>query len=224
MASSCDPRCWALSSVVESGWAEEEEIKSKYKLFKKNVEKIGSQREDETNGVVHDRPPHVELRVSGIISNGPYILVLDCDMYCNDPTSAQQAMCFHLDPHMSPSLAFVQYPQIFYNVSKNDIYDGQARSAYKTKWQGMDGLRGPLLSGTGFYLKKKALYGKPNDEDEFLLEPKNCFGLSSKFITSLSSVHSKGDSLDAVLEEARLLASCTYETNTLWGKEASFIY
>lgn len=65
------------------------------------------------------------------MSNAPYILVLDCDMYCNDPLSAKQAMCFHLDPSISNSLSYVQFPQIFYNVSKNDIYDGQARSAYK---------------------------------------------------------------------------------------------
>lgn len=73
----------------------------------------------------------MQLRVSGIMSNAPYILVLDCDMYCNDPISAKQAMCFHLDPKMSDSLSYVQFPQIFYNVSKNDIYDGQARSAYR---------------------------------------------------------------------------------------------
>ncbi|CAL5337490.1 unnamed protein product [Camellia sinensis] len=73
------------------------------------------------------------LRVSGIMSNGPYVLVLDCDMYCNDPTSARQAMCFHLDPEISRSLAFVQYPQMFYNVSKNDINDNQSRSTYKMK-------------------------------------------------------------------------------------------
>ncbi|KAK7841933.1 cellulose synthase-like protein g1 [Quercus suber] len=71
------------------------------------------------------------LRVSGVISNGPYLLVLDCDMYCNDPTSARQAMCFHLDSQLSHSLAFVQFPQVFYNISKNDIYDGQTRTAYK---------------------------------------------------------------------------------------------
>lgn len=65
------------------------------------------------------------------MSNAPYALVLDCDMYCNDPSSAKQAMCFHLDPKLSDSLSFAQFPQIFYNVSKNDIYDGQARSAYK---------------------------------------------------------------------------------------------
>ncbi|KAF3955668.1 hypothetical protein CMV_019135 [Castanea mollissima] len=140
------------------------------------------------------------LRVSGVISNGPYLLVLDCDMYCNDPTSARQAMCFHLDSQLSHSLAFVQYPQIFYNISKNDIYDGQARSAYK--WQGMDGLKGPLLSGTGFYLKRKALYGKPNQEDMFLSEPEKNFGTSSKFIHSLKGNNEQfiGFSYDCLLE------------------------
>ncbi|THG08517.1 hypothetical protein TEA_002150 [Camellia sinensis var. sinensis] len=66
-----------------------------------------------------------------MISNSPYILVLDCDMYCNDPSSARQAMCFHLDPKMSPSLAFVQFPQKFHNISKTDIYDSQLRSTFK---------------------------------------------------------------------------------------------
>ncbi|XP_052206381.1 cellulose synthase-like protein G3 isoform X2 [Diospyros lotus] len=170
------------------------------------------------------------LRVSGLMSNGPYLLVLDCDMYCNDPTSAKQAMCFHLDPEVSPSLAFVQYPQIFYNVSKNDIYDGQARSAYKTKWQGMDGLRGPMLTGTGYYLKRKSLYGSPNNqEDVFLHNPENNSGLSSKFIASLkgtSEHHTNGEGLlpDTVLEEARNLASCTFEKGTKWGKEIGYSY
>lgn len=75
----------------------------------------------------------LQLRVSGIMSNAPYIVVLDCDMYCNDPTSARQAMCFHLEPQISSSLGFGQYPQTFYNLSKNDIYDGQGRSAYKLR-------------------------------------------------------------------------------------------
>ena len=72
----------------------------------------------------------LQLRVSGLISNSPYILILDCDMYCNDPTSAQKAMCFHLDPKISPTLAFVQFPQRFHNISKNDIYDSGLRSTF----------------------------------------------------------------------------------------------
>ncbi|CAK9152168.1 unnamed protein product [Ilex paraguariensis] len=170
------------------------------------------------------------LRISGIMSNAPYLLVLDCDMYCNDPTSARQAMCFHLDPQMSRSLAFVQYPQMFYNLARNDIYDGQARSAFKTKWQGMDGLQGPAYTGTGYYMKKKALYGSPDQKDEFLLEPAKNFGLSSKFIASLAGgsnkqdIEGKGVVSDAILEEARTLASCTFEKNTEWGKEIGYSY
>ncbi|KAG6423323.1 hypothetical protein SASPL_113717 [Salvia splendens] len=72
---------------------------------------------------------NVLLRVSALISNSPYILVLDCDMYCNDPKSARQAMCFHLDPNLSP-LAFVQFPQRFYTLCDKDIYDGELRFAW----------------------------------------------------------------------------------------------
>ncbi|XP_047335841.1 cellulose synthase-like protein G3 [Impatiens glandulifera] len=163
------------------------------------------------------------LRVSGIMSNGPYVLVLDCDMYCNDATSARQAMCFHLDENMSSSLAFVQYPQIFHNVGKNDIYDGQARSAYKTKWQGMDGLRGPLFTGTGYYVKRKALYGYPNREDIFLREAERNFGWSSELITSLKGENQK-KSYTETLQESKRLTSCIFEEGTQWGNEVGYSY
>jgi len=73
----------------------------------------------------------LQLRVSGFISNAPYFLVVDCDMYCNDPTSAKQAMCFFLDPQTSKDTSFVQFPQMFHNLSKKDIYDSQTRTAFK---------------------------------------------------------------------------------------------
>lgn len=73
----------------------------------------------------------MQLRVSGIMSNAPYVLVLDCDFFCHDPISARKAMCFHLDPKLSSDLAYVQFPQVFYNVSKSDIYDVKIRQAYK---------------------------------------------------------------------------------------------
>ncbi|XP_075489145.1 quillaic acid 3-O-glycosyltransferase CSL1-like [Primulina tabacum] len=169
------------------------------------------------------------LRVSGIMSNAPYALVLDCDMYCNDPTSAKQAMCFHLDPKLSPSLSYAQFPQIFFNVSKNDIYDGQARAAYKTKYQGMDGLGGTVCAGTGYYLRKKALYCSPNHEDEFLLEPEKTFGFSPKLIDSVQALNTKKVNdreilSDSTVHEAKKLASCTYELNTGWGKEIGYSY
>ncbi|XP_071700486.1 cellulose synthase-like protein G2 [Rutidosis leptorrhynchoides] len=168
------------------------------------------------------------LRVSGVLSNAPYMLVLDCDMYCNEPSSAKQAMCFHLDSKISSSLAFVQFPQIFYNVSQKDIYDGQARSAYKTKYQGMDGIGGTICSGTGYYLRKKALYGSPNEQDEHLLNPEDTFGKSTKFMNSLKVNTNEESQMDhfttAILEEAKKLASCSFENSTKWGKQIGYSY
>ncbi|PNX99676.1 cellulose synthase-like protein g2-like, partial [Trifolium pratense] len=165
-------------------------------------------------------------RVSAVISNSPYTLVLDCDMFCSEPASARQAMCFHLDPKISTSLAFVQFPQKFHNISKNDIYDSQHRSAYKVLWQGMDGLDGPLLSGTGFYMKRESLYRnyKIKDTD---FELQEYVGTSNEFIKSLKqnstpNIVNVGSALP--IEETLILASCNYENGTKWGIEVGFLY
>ncbi|KAJ0034611.1 hypothetical protein Pint_24642 [Pistacia integerrima] len=172
---------------------------------------------------------NVLLRVSGVISNSPYMLVLDCDMYCNDPTSARQAMCFHFDPKISPSLAFVQFPQTFHNLSKNDIYDSEIRSIFRILWYGLDGLKGPVLSGTNFYIKREALYGISLQKGLDLIDLKNSFGQSNEFLKSLradhkSSIDDGSDSSSKLLPETKVLASCAYEENSKWGEEASINY
>ncbi|CAL0329494.1 unnamed protein product [Lupinus luteus] len=170
------------------------------------------------------------FRVSGLLSNGPYVLAVDCDMFCNDPSSAKQAMCFFLDPQTSKYISFVQFPQMFHNLSKKDIYDNQSRTAFKTMWQGMDGLRGPGLSGSGNYLNRSALlFGGPNEKDDYLLDAQNYFGKSAMFIESLKVISGQKSAKkdiprDAILKEAQLLASCSYETNTKWGTEVGFSY
>ncbi|XP_061369124.1 cellulose synthase-like protein G1 [Gastrolobium bilobum] len=170
------------------------------------------------------------LRVSGLLSNGPYVLAVDCDMYCNDPSSAKQAMCFFLDPETSKYIAFVQFPQMFHNLSKKDIYDNQSRTAFKTMWQGMDGLRGPGLSGSGNYLNRSALlFGSPNQKDDYLLDAQNYFGKSTMYIESMKAIRGqqttkKNISRDAIIREAQVVASCNYETNTNWGTEVGFSY
>ncbi|XP_027347589.1 cellulose synthase-like protein G1 [Abrus precatorius] len=170
------------------------------------------------------------LRVSGLISNGPYVLVMDCDMYSNDPSSAKQAMCFFLDPETSKEVAFVQFPQMFHNLSKKDIYDSQTRTAFKTMWQGMDGLRGPGLSGTGNYLSRSALlFGSPNQKDDYLLDAQNNFGKSTMYVDTLKAIRGQPNSTrnvskDVSLQEAQVVASCSYEKNTNWGKEVGFSY
>ncbi|KAJ4748864.1 Cellulose synthase-like protein [Rhynchospora pubera] len=177
---------------------------------------------------------NVLLRVSGVITNSPYILVLDCDMYSNDPSSARQAMCFHLDSKLSPSLAFVQFPQEFYNISKNDIYCAELRQ-FKTFWLGLDGLRGPVLSGTNYFVKRCTLYGaRPggmsNSEEKEISRLKHKFGNSDKFCLSLveKSSHDFDEKITTYVspqkENTLTLASCDYENGTQWGGQIGYLY
>ncbi|KAK3429396.1 hypothetical protein EUGRSUZ_E00821 [Eucalyptus grandis] len=170
---------------------------------------------------------NVLLRVSGVISNSPYVLVLDCDMYCNDPSSARRAMCFHLDPTLSPSLSFVQFPQSFHNISKNDIYDSKIRSPFGTLLCGMDGLQGPLIAGTGFYIKRESLYSEPMQEAN-LMDLKAIFGHSNEFIKHVQWSDKLNKNIlsepGTVCRDTEHLASCHYENGTKWGQEVGFKY
>ncbi|KAK0608867.1 hypothetical protein LWI29_037198 [Acer saccharum] len=203
--------------------ADKLKIKEKYDMFK---ECLKSSKEDgEYWGNKRDHPSIIELRASGVISNSPYILGLDCDMYCVDPGSARQAMCFHLDRKITASLAYVQFPQKFHNVGEHDIYDGQLRSAFGMTWYGMDGLTGPVLSGTGYYLKRESLYGHFAREGADLLELKNSFGSSNLFVKSIrQNIVDGGNLSSTLLQEAKVLASSTYESNTEWGEKVGFLY
>ncbi|XVF28661.1 hypothetical protein REPUB_Repub15cG0049500 [Reevesia pubescens] len=173
---------------------------------------------------------NVLLRVSAMMSNSPYILVLDCDMYCNDPTSARQAMCYYFDPQISHSLAFVQFPQTFRNISKDDIYDSQIRSVFKIHWHGLDGLGGPIMSGTNFYVKREALLGSFSTQEGIdLMALKRSFGPSNEFIKTLRQDYNPtllkaGESSGMLLEEVKVLASCSYENQTTWGTKIGFMY
>ncbi|TKW28710.1 hypothetical protein SEVIR_3G346501v4 [Setaria viridis] len=183
------------------------------------------------------------LRVSSLVSNAPYLLVLDCDMSCNSRSSALEAMCFHLDrsPPAPESLAFVQFPQMFHNLSPNDIYTNDLRSFFATRWIGQDGLRGPLLVGTGFYVRRDALYGAmpsaatslPAHGAEFSSmeagELVRRFGHSDDLISSVRNLHlqkppAAGRHRRRLPRDAALVASCAYETGTGWGDEVGFMY
>ncbi|XWS13808.1 hypothetical protein CRYUN_Cryun36dG0070100 [Craigia yunnanensis] len=173
---------------------------------------------------------NVLLRVSAMMSNSSYILVLDCDMYCNDPTSARQAMCYLCDPEISPSLAFVLFPQTFRNISKDDIYDSQIRFIFKINWHGLDGLGGPIMSGTNFYIKREALLGSFSTQEGIdLMALKRSFGESNEFIKTLRQDYNPtllngGESSSMLLEEVKILASCSYENRTIWGTKVGFMY
>ncbi|KAF7028042.1 hypothetical protein CFC21_040020 [Triticum aestivum] len=175
---------------------------------------------------------NVLLRVSSLMSNSPYVMVLDCDMYCNSRSSILEAMCFHLDGRRRADLAFVQFPQMFHNLSTSDIYANELRSIFWTRWKGLDGLRGPILSGTGFCARRDAIYGAlpASSQDQFsgveVGELKRRFGVSNGHIASLRrpGTGSTIVARDALPQDAELVACCDYETGTEWGEEVGFLY
>ncbi|KAL3828702.1 hypothetical protein ACJIZ3_017504 [Penstemon smallii] len=171
---------------------------------------------------------NVLIRVSALISNAPYFLVLDCDHYCNDPTSARQAMCFYFDPKISAKLAWVQFPQSFHNMSEHDIYDGRLHY-YERILIGLDGLRGPNMAGCNYYMKREVVYGPENIQiDVDLNKLEKFFGLSNEFIKSIYNIINKPNLLrdgkvsDELQEEIEFVASSTYDNQTEWGKEVGY--
>ncbi|XP_068665681.1 cellulose synthase-like protein G3 isoform X2 [Aristolochia californica] len=146
------------------------------------------------------------LRVSGAISNAPLILTLDCDMYSNDPQTPRRALCFLVDPNKentsNSNLAFVQFPQRFRQIDKNDIYGCEHKRLYQINPAGMDGLAGPAYVGSGCFFQRRAFYGPP----------------SASFQTEADESERYTDIASAsVLQLAHEVASCTYEQGTSWG-------
>ena len=60
--------------------------------------------------------------MSSRISNIPIILNVDCDMYSNNSKSVRDGLCFFMDEEKGNKVGFVQFPQAFENITKNDVY------------------------------------------------------------------------------------------------------
>ncbi|XP_070671487.1 cellulose synthase-like protein E1 [Malus domestica] len=102
------------------------------------------------------------------------------------------------------------------------------RSALKVLWKGYDGLGGPCVCGTGYYIKRVSLCESSISEAGDAMKLRQCFGPSNEFIKSLRQIN-KPDHMfiqrnNAQPNETQLLASCAYEDGTKWGKEVGFLY
>ncbi|KAH6770010.1 hypothetical protein C2S52_014813 [Perilla frutescens var. hirtella] len=172
---------------------------------------------------------NVLLRVSAVMSNAPYFLVLDCDMYCNDPSSARQAMCFYLDPKLSPQIGWVQFPQKFHDINEHDVYSGRLHQYYR-EGLGFDGIRGPNAYGCNFFMRRETIYETHKiQKDIDLNRLKKSFGSSNEFIKSIYRNYEpqlgKDREPSIVLQkELQLLASCAYDIDTEWGEEVGYRY
>jgi len=62
------------------------------------------------------------VRVSAVLTNGQYMLNLDCDHYINNSKALREAMCFLMDPNLGRNVCYVQFPQRFDGIDRNDRY------------------------------------------------------------------------------------------------------
>ncbi|KAF5478060.1 hypothetical protein F2P56_004650 [Juglans regia] len=153
---------------------------------------------------------NVMLRVSATMTNAPIILNLDCDMYSNDPRTPLRALCYLLDPKLMSQLAYVQFPQIFHGINKNDTYSCEYKRPFCSNLLGLDGMLGPNYIGTGCFFNRRAFFGSPSN----IVPPE---------IPELcpDSVVDKSIQSQPVLELAHKVARCNYEYKTKWGYELS---
>ncbi|CAN6456151.1 unnamed protein product [Victoria cruziana] len=155
------------------------------------------------------------LRVSSVMSNAPIVLNLDCDMYSNDPAAPYKALCFLLDPGLSTNLAFVQFPQIFHGINKNDIYSNEYKRLFQINPLGMDGSAGPNYVGTGCFFRRRAFAGKPSLKPHPEIIPEQ---------PSTDNGEREPSWSHTILEAAHRVAVCDYEQETQWGSSIGFRY
>uniref|UniRef100_A0A0E0M2H7 Cellulose synthase-like protein E6 n=1 Tax=Oryza punctata TaxID=4537 RepID=A0A0E0M2H7_ORYPU len=138
------------------------------------------------------------IRVSSLISDSPVILNVDCDI---------DALCFFLDEEMGQKIGFVQYPQIFNNITRNDIYG----NSFNVEMCGLDSVGGCLYIGTGCFHRREILCGRTFSKD--YKENWN------------RGIKERGkENINGIEEKAKSLVTCTYEHRTQWGNDIGVKY
>ncbi|URD75510.1 cellulose synthase [Musa troglodytarum] len=99
------------------------------------------------------------VRVSAVLTNGPFMLNLDCDHYINNSKALREAMCFLMDPNLGKQVCYVQFPQRFDGIDRNDRYANRNTVFFDINLRGLDGIQGPVYVGTGCVFNRTALYG-----------------------------------------------------------------
>lgn len=65
---------------------------------------------------------YLQIRVSAVLTNGAYLLNVDCDHYFNNSKALKEAMCFMMDPAYGKKTCYVQFPQRFDGIDLHDRY------------------------------------------------------------------------------------------------------
>ncbi|CAN6452544.1 unnamed protein product [Victoria cruziana] len=185
---------------------------------------------------------NVLTRVSGVMTNAPFMLNLDCDMFVNNPKVMHHALCLLLGFESDTRSGFVQFPQKFHGGLEDDPYGNQLKVLIEYLMRGWNAHQGPLYGGTGCFHRRKVIYGQRPRVLEEENGPYNCignealaatFGGNRPFIESVVKSASGGNAvadasprqnLSNSLEAAIAVSASDYEDDTLWGKQVGWLY
>ncbi|CAH8264499.1 unnamed protein product [Arabidopsis lyrata] len=197
-------------------------------------------REKRPNYVHHQKCGAMNFlaRVSGLMTNAPYILNVDCDMYANDADVVRQAICIFLEKSLNPKhCAFVQFLQEFYDSNTSQIVVLQSYLG-----RGIAGIQGPIYIGSGCVHTRRVMYGlSPDDLEgdgslslvatrEFLVEDSLArrFGNSKEMVKSVVGAIQRNPNPQNILtnsiEAAQEVGHCHYEYQTSWGNTIGWLY
>lgn len=98
------------------------------------------------------------VRASAILSNGPFILNLDCDHYVYNCRAVREGMCFMMD-RGGEDICYIQFPQRFEGIDPSDRYANRNTVFFDGNMRALDGVQGPVYVGTGCMFRRFALYG-----------------------------------------------------------------
>ncbi|XP_024031854.1 cellulose synthase-like protein D4 [Morus notabilis] len=98
------------------------------------------------------------VRASAILSNGPFILNLDCDHYIYNCKAIREGMCFMMD-RGGENICYIQFPQRFEGIDPSDRYANHNTVFFDGNMRALDGVQGPVYVGTGCMFRRFALYG-----------------------------------------------------------------
>ncbi|KAJ7955581.1 Cellulose synthase [Quillaja saponaria] len=173
------------------------------------------------------------VRASAILSNGPFILNLDCDHYIYNSLAIREGMCFMMD-RGGDRICYIQFPQRFEGIDPSDRYANHNTVFFDGNMRALDGLQGPVYVGTGCMFRRYALYGflppRANEYSESIAVTEyQGRPLADHF--SIKNGRPAGallvprPPLDApTVAEAVAVISCWYEDKTEWGDRIGWIY
>ncbi|KAH9606511.1 hypothetical protein KSS87_018901 [Heliosperma pusillum] len=127
------------------------------------------------------------VRASAVMSNGPFILNLDCDHYIYNSEALREGICFMMD-RGGDRICYVQFPQRFEGIDPSDRYANHNTVFFDINMRALDGIQGPVYVGTGCLFRRIALYGfdppRTKSQPGFL---SCCFGKRKKQISNSAS-------------------------------------